>query len=745
MISTGPYIIRVSGDVDSLGTFAVSLVVNAALENESHGGLSNSDPTTAQAIDGSSIAVGAGNQLSVVGRSGDADVYSIQLTAGQTVSAGLKLWQPISVYGPRSDYDEYTPTSVALGDVNNDGIPDMVDTSYQGWYLTVRLGNGDGTFGLANTFGSGSYQPTKVVLADVNGDGNLDAISANNYGANYGGGSVTVMIGHGDGVFDAATSYYAGYSNWGVAVEDVNGDGKPDIVTTNNDWYSAVNVLMNNGDGTFAPTSEYFLGWGYYPRSVTLADLNGDGRPEIITSNDTSYPSLTVLFNNGDGTFASQMDLDGGGYSGALAADDINRDGAIDLVATNFYNGTVSVLLNNGNGTFAGRVAYDIGAYSPIAVALVDVNGDDKLDIVTAAHYSGMVSVLFNNGDGSFVGLQSTYSAPYPNDIAVGDLNGDGRPDLVTPNVWSYSLSVFLYQSAPYLELIAPDQTTVLATSSSAQDYDAVVDFAATEEGTYYVRISDVASLVDYTLVVTRNTDLPVPPSGSSPALLASSPENPVGDGNGDGSGLKVLGTSDAAHPWFNPVQAVDVNNDGYVSPIDALLLINSLNAEGSRSLPKERSGQAAQAFYDVNRDGFISPIDPLQVINYLNDASTGKAEVLPSGDPAAALPMTAQESAKASSITANVPPAAPQTGAAVGRLFHPLASGFVGPAARATFDASINVDLLHDPHQDWILGAYEPAIGALADDSAGKSDLLDNWREQLFSAYGRRRPDTDL
>ena len=146
-----------------------------------------------------------------------------------------------------------------------------------------------------------------------------------------------------------------------------------------------------------------------------------------------------------------------------------------------------------------------------------------------------------------------------------------------------------------------------------------------------------------------------------------------------------MLGTSDAAYPWSNRIQPADVSNDGYVSPVDALMIINSLNTEGSRSLPQGQSSQAAQLFYDVNRDGYISPIDALQVINYLNNPSAGegKAEVLPSGDPAAALPMTAQESAKASSITANVPPAAPQTGAAVGRLFHPLASGFVGPAAR--------------------------------------------------------------
>ena len=233
----------------STGSYQVSLVVNAALEDESHGGTSNNDSVSAQAIDGSSIAVGAGDQLAVVGRSGDADVYSFELTAGQVVNAGLKAWQSIPPFGPRADYGEYTPGFVVLGDINNDSNVDMVSSSYYGGNFSVRLGAGDGTFGVPSYFGNGAANPTNVALADVNGDDKLDVVAAIQYGG-YGPGSVGVMLGHGDGTFDTAVGYFAGYGNYGLAVGDLNGDNKPDIVTNDNNS-GAIQVLLNKGDGTF--------------------------------------------------------------------------------------------------------------------------------------------------------------------------------------------------------------------------------------------------------------------------------------------------------------------------------------------------------------------------------------------------------------------------------------------------------------------------------------------------------------
>ena len=309
------------------------------------------------------------------------------------------------------------------------------------------------------------------------------------------------------------------------------------------------------------------------------------------------------------------------------------------------------------------------------------------------------------------------------------------------------ALSVFLSQPPLEMKLIGLNPTSVLATSSPTTEFDAaIVNFVAPEDRDLLHPSFPPRPLpVHYTLVATRDTDLPVPLSGNAPALLASSMETPASDGEADSSGAKLLGTSDAAYPWSNRVQPADVSNDGYVSPVDALMIINSLNTEGARSLPLGQSSQVAQPFYDVNRDGFISPIDALQVINYLNKPATveHKAATLPSGDPAAALPMRPLGTP---SIAKDVPRAEHPGGEVAGRLFDPFASGLFTPVAGAdTVGASVKADVWSAPDRDWILGGFEPAITALADGLAGISDVHDDLRDRLFSAYDRPRPKSDL
>ena len=127
---TGTYTVLVGGDMARLGTYpGVPGGEFAPSRTSRTAGRPITTPTSAQAINGSSIAIGAGDQLAVVGRSGDADVYSFELAAGQTVSAGLKLWQSIPSFGPHTDYVENPALSVALGDVNNDGVLDMVNSN----------------------------------------------------------------------------------------------------------------------------------------------------------------------------------------------------------------------------------------------------------------------------------------------------------------------------------------------------------------------------------------------------------------------------------------------------------------------------------------------------------------------------------------------------------------------------------------------------------------------------------------
>ena len=210
--------------------------------------------------------------------------------------------------------------------MNGDGKPDVVVANQ------VLLGNGDGTFQLALNYNSG-VEAQSLAIADVNGDGNTELLVAGCSSVNGDGGcangAVSAWLANGDGTFQPAVIYGSGVgSAEALAIADVNGDGRPDLLVadfcssvdsdgncTNNN--GAVSVLLGNGDGTFQPAVSY--GWGgQLATSVAVADLNGDGRPDVVVANDCpsgpseqdndlcqfgSYTVVGVLLGNGDGTF----------------------------------------------------------------------------------------------------------------------------------------------------------------------------------------------------------------------------------------------------------------------------------------------------------------------------------------------------------------------------------------------------------------------------------------------------------
>ena len=318
-----------------------------------------------------------------------------------------------------------------------------------------------------------------------------------------------------------------------LAIADLDGINGPDIITAD-DGYGNIEVLLNNGDGTFGSATAYSAP-GSSHLNLAVADVNGDGKPDVVTA-DLYGGTVSVLLNNGDGTLgAASSYYDGGYYTSDVAVGDVNGDGRSDIVAANQEYGTVSVLLQNIDGSFAWPTTYGIGSYYSNSVALGDVNNDGTLDIVVVAQYNysysaGVVSVLFNNGDGTFAPAVNMDSGYYTVDVALGDLNSDGRLDVATANTWAYSLSVFLGQPPLEIKLIAPDQTNVLATSSPTADFDAAItDFVAPEDGTYYIVVPSLMASVQYTVVVTRDADLPTPSStiaasvqSSTTAMLAS-------------------------------------------------------------------------------------------------------------------------------------------------------------------------------------------------------------------------------
>jgi hypothetical protein len=364
----------------------------------------------------------------------------------------------------------FSAESVAVADVNGDGKVDISVANTcvgdGGFNCTtgsvgVLLGNGDGTFQTAISYNSDGTGASSVAVRDVNGDGKPDLLVANACGNNGNAGcmigSVGVLLGNGNGTFRAAVNYPSGgYEPYSVAVGDVNGDGNPDLLVANRcvnsgNCNGVVAVLFGNGDGTFQPVLTYNSG-GYEAQSVAVADVNGDGKPDLVVanvcadSNCTSGGVVGVLLGNGDGTFKAAMSYGSGGQDAeSVAVADVDGDGKLDLVVAN-GDGSVGVLLGNGDGSFGTAITYGSGGTRASSVAVQDVNGDGYPDVVVANYCAGTdcakgsVGVLLGNGDGTFQAAV-TYSSGgvYTGAVVVQDLNGDGKPDLVAASEYRSS------------------------------------------------------------------------------------------------------------------------------------------------------------------------------------------------------------------------------------------------------------------------------------------------------------------
>ncbi len=332
------------------------------------------------------------------------------------------------------------PSSVALADMNGDGLNDMVIANHQASEedrISVLINNGDGTFAESVFYGVGA-RPYWLAVGDVDGDGDTDVAVSN-----YFGDSVSVLLNDGAGTLAPHVEYATGSFPTFITLARLDADDDLDLAVANSNDNTGA-VLMNNGDGTFGAPVAFPV--GPVPYGVTAADFDLDGDVDLAFGNfdaDGLGPTISVVHNNGDGTFASAVPYAVDPGAVGVAAGDLDNDGYCDLaVCSNaFTAGTsVSVLINNQDGTFAPYQAYAVDE-GPYSLAIADLDGDGFRDIVSANETTGSLSILYNDGGGAFGPATSVPAGLITTDVAVGDLDGNGTPEVAatsygTAEVW---------------------------------------------------------------------------------------------------------------------------------------------------------------------------------------------------------------------------------------------------------------------------------------------------------------------
>src|SRR2546427_24781 len=305
---------------------------------------------------------------------------------------------------------------------------------------------------------SGFYS-SLIALGDLNNDGNLDIVVGSAFGASDGNGVFTVLLANGDGTFKSPAEYETGYAPTAFALADVNGDGKLDVVALNSCRFplpgcppsGTMQVFLGNGDGTFQPP---IYSGGGAAFSVAVADFDGDGRSD-----------LAATFETGCGY---------GGFSPCDYGLIFNGDGHLDLAVTT--DAVLRIAYGNGDGTFQTPIGLNTTTDpDPKQVIAADFDGDGRLDLAVALGSNSVLAVYINKPSGTF--QKHLFAAsPGPVGLAAGDLNHDGYLDIVALNDTNnvgftyHSVSVFLNQSATTL---SPDHLTfstqVVGTTSAAK------------------------------------------------------------------------------------------------------------------------------------------------------------------------------------------------------------------------------------------------------------------------------------
>ncbi len=377
------------------------------------------------------------------------------------------------------------PTSIKTADLDSDGDPDaVVSEAPFGNGFAALFNDGNGFYGAPVHYTS--PKPSRdILVSDLNNDTHPDLVVSNT-GANSEGNSVSVFINNGDGTFSSAVSYNVGTGPVGLTSADFDNDGDNDLAAANygfNGQGNTISILLNNGNGTFSNQLIFPAGTG--PYKIASALINNDNLPDIVVAD--ADQRMNVLVNSGGNDFSNKTEYNvfsqfAGDFFQSVSLADIDNDGDIDACYSSTasgvnFNSAIALFRNNGDGTFGSPEGIELSAFTggSVDIEISDLNGDGWKDIVGDS-YSGRntdgFQVLKNNGSGGFLPASLYPAGQGTFNIALADVNNDGTTDVLTADNYSMEITVRPNPGDGIFFTPPPYTTNPIAGSLDAADID---------------------------------------------------------------------------------------------------------------------------------------------------------------------------------------------------------------------------------------------------------------------------------
>jgi VCBS repeat-containing protein len=366
----------------------------------------------------------------------------LAILLASTLFAALLLAPPawavasVAFSGPTNFAVGDNPNSVAVGDFNGDGDPDLAVANEFGGSVSVLLGGPGGSFTGPTNIATGGF-PFAVAVGDFNRDGNPDLAVAKAFD-----GVISVLLGRPDGSFSAATNFPAGSFPAAVAVGDFDGDGDPDLAVTDQVTGEILVLRGTVGGGFTAPAT---VGTATGPFSIAVGEFNGDSDPDLAVADQYSGKVL-VLLGKAGATFTAPATVASGSDPVSVAVGDFDGDGDPDLAVADQSPGEIMVLLGSTGGTFTGPTILTTGDSVLSAVAVADFNRDGDPDLAVSNNDFSLsrVSVLLGTTGGTFTGPTHFAVGSTQTSVVAADFNADGKPDLAATKFNTDNVAVLL-------------------------------------------------------------------------------------------------------------------------------------------------------------------------------------------------------------------------------------------------------------------------------------------------------------